>query len=156
MVVFLGGKASGFKNIHDHDTYDVDGTRLFQVRGTCDTDVRAEQRPEVAASLNSDDAFVLETPTTTFLWVGKGASEEEKAMGETVCSLVSPDRDVTTIAEGDEDDGFWSSLGGQGEYQTARDLNKPLLAPRLFHCSVSPAGCLRVHEVSLFQQEVRI
>lgn len=31
MVVFLGGKASGFKNVHDHDTYDVDGTRLFRV-----------------------------------------------------------------------------------------------------------------------------
>jgi hypothetical protein len=31
MVVFLGGKASGFRNLHDHDTYDVDGTRLFQV-----------------------------------------------------------------------------------------------------------------------------
>jgi gelsolin len=31
MVVFLGGKASGFRNLHDHDTYDVDGTRLFRV-----------------------------------------------------------------------------------------------------------------------------
>lgn len=31
MVVFLGGKASGFKNVHDHDTYDADGTRLFRV-----------------------------------------------------------------------------------------------------------------------------
>lgn len=30
-MVFLGGKASGFKNVHDHDTYDVDGTRLFRV-----------------------------------------------------------------------------------------------------------------------------
>ena len=75
-------------------------------------------------------------------------------MGDTVCGLVSPDREVVTVAEGDEDDDFWSSLGGQGEYQTARDLNTPLLSPRLFHCSVSPAGCLRVHEVSLFAQEV--
>lgn len=31
MVVFMGGKASGFRNLRDHDTYDVDGTRLFQV-----------------------------------------------------------------------------------------------------------------------------
>jgi hypothetical protein len=29
--VFLGGKASGFRNLRDHDTYDADGTRLFQV-----------------------------------------------------------------------------------------------------------------------------
>lgn len=70
MVVFMGGKASGFKNIHDHDTYDVDGTRLFQVRGLSDIDTRACQRPEVAASLNSDDVFVLETPSLTYLWKG--------------------------------------------------------------------------------------
>jgi hypothetical protein len=31
MIVFLGGKASGFRNLHDHDTYDADGTRFFQV-----------------------------------------------------------------------------------------------------------------------------
>ena len=71
MVIFLGGKASGFKNVHDHDTYDADGTRLFQVRGTCDYDTRAEQKEEVSASLNSDDAFLLETPDKTYLWVGK-------------------------------------------------------------------------------------
>ena len=75
MVIFMGGKASGFKNVHDHDTYDVDGTRLFQVRGTCANDVRAEQRQEVAASLNSDDVFVLETPAKTYLWLGKVRTE---------------------------------------------------------------------------------
>ncbi|XP_068226728.1 gelsolin, cytoplasmic isoform X2 [Palaemon carinicauda] len=153
MVVFLGGKASGFKNVHDHDTYDVDGTRLFRVRGTCDLDTRAIQQPEEASSLNSDDAFVLETPSATYLWVGKGASEDEKSMGEKVASLVSPERDVQVIAEGEEDDGFWSGLGGKGDYQTARDLDRPLLYPRLFHCTISPAGCLRVHEVSNFSQE---
>ena len=31
MVVFSGGKASGFKNVHDHDTYDADGTRMFRL-----------------------------------------------------------------------------------------------------------------------------
>lgn len=153
MVVFLGGKASGFKNVHDHDTYDVDGTRLFQVRGTCELDTRAIQRPEVADSLNSDDVFVLETPENTYLWIGEGASEEEKSMGQTVAAKVSPDREVTEVAEGSEDDGFWGGLGGQGEYQKARDLMKPLLEPRLFHCSVSPAGCLRVNEVANYTQE---
>ena len=43
MTVFSGGKASGFKNVHDHDTYDVDGTRMFRVRGTCQEDTRAVQ-----------------------------------------------------------------------------------------------------------------
>lgn len=153
MVVFLGGKASGFKNVHDHDTYDVDGTRLFRVRGTCDLDTRAVQVQEVAASLNSDDVYVLETPAKTYLWIGKGANEEEKAMGERVAGLVSPGRDLETLAEGEEEDGFWDSLGGKGEYQTCRDVDRPLLYPRLFHCTISPAGCLRVNEVAHFSQE---
>lgn len=153
MVVFLGGKASGFKNVHDHDTYDADGTRLFRVRGTCDIDTRAIQVPEEAASLNSDDAFVLETPGATYLWIGKGASEDEKSIGEKVAALVSPERDLQVVAEGEEEDAFWDALGGKGEYQSARDLDRPLLYPRLFHCTISPAGCLRVQEISNFSQE---
>ena len=71
MVVFSGGKASGFRNVHDHDTYDADGTRMFRVRGTCAGDVRATQVPEVAASLNSEDVFILETPGNTWIWTGE-------------------------------------------------------------------------------------
>ena len=33
MIVHAGGKASGFKNRVDKDSYDVDGTRLFHIRG---------------------------------------------------------------------------------------------------------------------------
>lgn len=43
MIIFSGGHASGFKNLRDHDTYDVDGTRMFHVMGTSDVDVRAVQ-----------------------------------------------------------------------------------------------------------------
>jgi len=31
MVVFTGGHASGFKNLHDKNSYDTDGVMLFQV-----------------------------------------------------------------------------------------------------------------------------
>lgn len=34
MIIFSGGRASGFRNVHDYDSYDVDGTRLFHVRNT--------------------------------------------------------------------------------------------------------------------------
>ncbi len=33
MIVHSGGKASGFKNRADSDSYDIDGTRLFHIRG---------------------------------------------------------------------------------------------------------------------------
>ncbi|KAB7498841.1 Gelsolin, cytoplasmic, partial [Armadillidium nasatum] len=153
LVVFMGGKASGFKNIHDHDTYDVDGTRLFQVSGLSDIDTRACQRPEVAASLNSDDVFVLETPSLTYLWKGSGSLEEEHAMGENVAKLVSPENELVHVNEGDEPEEFWAGLGGKGDYEKNRDFDKPALSARLFHCTIIPAGRLRVREVDAFAQE---
>ena len=74
MVVHSGGKASAFRNRADTDSYDVDGTRLFHVRGTNDFDTRAVQVEEKASSLNSNDCFVLETPDCTYIWYGKVSS----------------------------------------------------------------------------------
>ncbi len=71
MVVHAGGRATGFKNRSDGDSYDVDGTRLFHVRGTDAINCRAVQVEEVANSLNSNDCFVLETPKCTYIWYGK-------------------------------------------------------------------------------------
>ncbi|KAG8223496.1 hypothetical protein J437_LFUL004964, partial [Ladona fulva] len=154
LVIFMGGHASGFRNVHDHDTYDVDGTRLFEVRGTCPDDTRAVQVPEVAASLNSDDAFVLETPTETYIWYGQGCSDEEKEMARNASSLVSPDREPIIIEEGEEPEEFWNALGGQGEYQKAfiRRTN-PHLEPRLFHCKINSLGKFSVEEIDDFKQE---
>ncbi|XP_023703559.1 gelsolin, cytoplasmic isoform X2 [Cryptotermes secundus] len=154
MVVFLGGKASGFRNLRDHDTYDADGTRLFQVRGTCPDDVRAVQVREVPSSLNSDDVFILETPNASYLWIGKGANDEEKEMAQTAVHLLDPVHAPITVNEGDEPSEFWSSLGGEGEYKKGYDgRGRPLLVPRLFHCHVSPAGKLQVEEITHFKQE---
>jgi len=154
MIVFLGGKASGFRNLRDHDTYDVDGTRLFQVRGTCPDDVRAVQVPEVTASLNSDDVFILETPSATYLWLGRGANDDEKEMAQNAIKLVAPDHEPVTINEGEEPAKFWSSLGGEGDYNKGYDgQGIPLLVPRLFHCHVSPTGKFRVEEITHFKQE---
>lgn len=154
MIVFLGGKASGFRNLRDHDTYDVDGTRFFQVRGTCADDVRVVQVPEVSASLSSDDVFILETPSTTYVWIGKGANDEEKEMAQNATSLVTPDREPVAVNETEEPAEFWSALGGVGEYNKGYDgQGTPLLVPRLFHCNVSPTGKLRVEEITHFKQE---
>ena len=71
MVVHSGGIASGFKNRTDGDSYDVDGTRLFHVRGTDSINCRAVQVEEKASSLNSNDCFILESPGATYIWYGK-------------------------------------------------------------------------------------
>ncbi|XP_063233933.1 gelsolin, cytoplasmic isoform X2 [Bacillus rossius redtenbacheri] len=153
MIIFMGGKASGFRNLKDHDTYDVDGTRLFHVEGTCPDDVRAVQVPEVAASLNSDDVFVLETPGTTYLWIGASAIDEEKEFGANAAALVSPDNEAVTVAEGQEPEEFWAALGGRADYQKSHANETPALGPRLFHCFISAWGKLRVEEIDDYRQQ---
>ncbi|KAG5671064.1 hypothetical protein PVAND_001279 [Polypedilum vanderplanki] len=154
IVVLTGGKASGFRNVHDHDSYDVDGTRLFRVRGTCADDVRANQVEEVAKSLASDDVFILETPTNTFVWYGKGANDFEQSMGLSVSKTISPGRDAIVIYEGEEPNEFWDALGGKGDYDHEIDPpGAPFLEPRLFHCSIKTNGKFKVEEVSQFEQD---
>ena len=155
MIVFSGGKASGFKNITDHDTYDVDGTRLFRVRGTSEGDVRAEQVEEITASLNSEDVFVLETPTKTFIWTGQASDPEELEISKGIIESISPGRDAENINEGSEPDEFWEALGGKSDYsQVAVNLDKPILEPRLFHCKEMSNGTLRALEINLFEKDV--
>lgn len=154
LVVFSGGRSSGFKNVHDRDTYDVDGTRLFRIRGTCAEDVRATQMPEVAASLASDDAFILETPSATYIWYGRGASEFERSMAESVAKTLSPERGAIVVSEEDEPAEFWAALGGKGEYDTEIDPpGAPFLEPRLFHCTIRSNGKFKVEEIASFEQD---
>ncbi|CAB3374990.1 Hypothetical predicted protein [Cloeon dipterum] len=155
MVVFMGGHASGFKNLRDHDTYDTDGVMLFQVRGTCAEDVRAEQVEEKTRSLNSDDAFYLVTNQNDYLWFGKDSSPEEREMARTIAGMMAePDTKVIELEEGSEPDAFWKVLGGKGPYTSEpKDDDKPLLAPRLFHCYIPEnGGKLKVEEIDDFEQ----
>ena len=157
MVVLAGGKASGFKNVHDNDTYDADGTRLFRVRGTTQDDVRAVQVTEEASSLNREDVFILESPGTTWIWVGEAASEEEVEMASTLAPIVAPGSDPVTLQEGSESDEFWDVLGGKEDIsKEAKNLSTPILEPRLFHCCLSPTGKTRANEIVNFEKEVII
>lgn len=153
MVIFMGGHASGFRNVTDHDTYDPEGSRMFRIRGTNEYDVRAEQVQETASSLNSGDVFIIETPAVTYIWIGKESSEEERNMGRNIISLISPNRDPIEVLEDEESDEFWESIGGKTDYEKFTGLpDKPLLEPRLFRCSTE-TGKFRVEEICSFTQE---
>ena len=122
MIIHAGGKASGFKNVTASDSYDTDGTALFRLRGTTDQNTVATQVEEVAASLNSDDCFVLVTPSHTYAWNGKNSNAAEKATAMNVSQLLSTSyngtggRVVEPVAEGSEPAQFWSAIGGKGPY----------------------------------------
>lgn len=49
----------------------VPSTRLFQVRGTSADNTKAFEVTARAASLNSNDVFILKTPSCCYLWCGK-------------------------------------------------------------------------------------
>lgn len=53
-----------------------------------------------ASTLNSNDAFVLKTPSTAYLWVGAGASEAEKTGAQELLKVLKTK--FVQVAEGSE------------------------------------------------------
>lgn len=157
MVVYAGGKASGFKNRNDSDSQDVDGTALFHVRGTTASNTVGVQVPEVASNLNSADCFVLVTPSNAFVWKGNGATDVEQIVALNIGNILAGSflgrggRTVEAVNEGGESDSFWASLGGKTEYATVRAGEPAPRDPRLFQCSTA-TGTFRVEEVASFDQ----
>ncbi|XP_037040154.1 gelsolin-like isoform X1 [Bradysia coprophila] len=142
---FLKNKDSGIK---------PNENRLFKIRGTNEYNVHAEQMKAVAASLASDDTFIMSTPATTYVWMGVGTSEAEKEMAKNNVERISPGSNAIIIQEGAEPPEFWKALGGKGDYD--RELDKPgapFLDTRLFHCKVRNDGKFVVREILNFYQD---
>ncbi|XP_012879446.1 PREDICTED: adseverin [Dipodomys ordii] len=122
-------------------------TRLFQVRRNLASITRIVEVNVDANSLNSNDVFVLKLPHNSgYIWIGKGASQEEAKGAEYVANVLKCK--TARIQEGEEPEEFWSSLGGKKDYQTS-----PLLEtqaedhpPRLYGCS-NKTGRFIIEEV---------
>ncbi|XP_041823352.1 adseverin [Melanotaenia boesemani] len=122
-------------------------TQLFQVRRNLGTITRIAEVDANAASLNSNDAFLLKMADEQgFLWVGKGASEEEEKGAEYISKVLNCA--ANRIVEGQEPANFWTALGGKTEYQTSGRLESQTLThpPRLFGCS-NKTGRFIIEEV---------
>eukprot|EP00966_Prymnesium_polylepis_P049517 1146365-Prymnesium_polylepis.1 len=151
MVIHSGGKASGFANRKEGDSYDTDGVSLFHIRGNDDTDTRAVQVEEKASSLNSGDCFVLLTPETMYVWQGSGANVSEVECATVVAKTLQFHRSMETIIEGSEPDAFWTPLGGKGEYPSDKVHLDSDREPQLFHCS-NETGKFKVEPIFDFAQ----
>lgn len=139
-------------------TWDADsGSKavLYHIRGTTSVDTRAAQLKTAAASLNSNDAFVLKAaPGSTnggWIWLGKGANEYERTVAKKVSERLVTSGNVEIIEEGSETDAFWSALGGKGEYSSDERLQKGDIKARLFQCS-DASSVFRVIEIHHFVQ----
>nr|XP_039270420.1 adseverin-like [Styela clava]XP_039270421.1 adseverin-like [Styela clava] len=124
----------------------IDDVAFLQIFCTA-TGGRAIQVSTSAGSLNSNDAFVLKTRSSCYIWVGLGASNDEidgaKFVADKLC-IHTP----VVRKEGKESPGFWYWLGGKQEYANHPRLHEDLNEnpPRLFGIS-DASGRLVVDEV---------
>jgi hypothetical protein len=129
-----------------------DKAQLFHVRGTSAVNTRAAQMKTVAASLNSNDAFLLKTPTAAWVWLGKGANEFERSVAVTLSERLLAGQSCTSVEEGSEPEAFWSALGGKGEYSNDPRLQSGDVKARLFQCS-DATSVFKVLEIHDFVQD---
>lgn len=151
MVIFTGGKASGFRNTDQRDEVHGD-SYLLHVRGTTTLNTKAVEVEMRAASLNSNDVFVLFTRHSVFIWAGKGCSGDEREMAKHLATSLSS-RDASLVIEGSEPEEFWKAIGGQESYSNDRKLKEEAAShpPRLFQCS-NASGVFKVEEIVDFSQ----
>nr|AFQ38973.1 scinderin-like protein [Paralichthys olivaceus] len=119
-------------------------TRLFHIRQSSSRATRAVEVVACASNLNTNDVFVLKSPSAMMVWRGMGASDEEAAAAKHVVSFLGGS--ASQVSEGKEPADFWSALGGRKEYQTSRSLQRMVKLPRLFGCT-NKSGRLAVDEV---------
>lgn len=153
LIIYTGGKASAFEKQQGESDEELGSTYLLQVRGASGShSTRAVQVPRKAASLNSNDVFMLVSPTVNYMWCGKGSSGDERELAKKIG--LDTKADLIVIPEGHEKAEFWDLLGGKGDYwndsQTAEEYQNH--EPRLFHCS-NATGNLKVEEIFGFNQD---
>nr|XP_028577335.1 advillin [Podarcis muralis]XP_028577336.1 advillin [Podarcis muralis] len=147
LVFFEGGTSRKVKSEAEPPV------RLFQIRGTDSSNTKAVEVPSVAASLNSNDVFLLKTQADHYLWYGKGSSGDEREMAKelatTLCNGIQE-----MVAEGQEPPEFWELLGGKAPYASQKRLQEevPDHPPRLFECS-NKTGCFVAIEITDFTQD---
>ncbi|KRT78520.1 hypothetical protein AMK59_6774, partial [Oryctes borbonicus] len=153
LIIFLGGRASGFKNMKDHDTYVQDEVRMFKVRGTSDVDVRAVQLVANSGNLESDDVFIVENGTIAWIWQGRDSNDDEKSFASGILDNIDPDAQKEVIEEGEEPEEFWNALGGQAAYKTSFEDDLIPLATTLYHARLNRSNKLLVDEIENFTQQ---
>ncbi|KAF3824147.1 hypothetical protein GH733_008432 [Mirounga leonina] len=147
MVIYQGGTSRANK------LEPVPSTRLFQVQGTSTNNTKAFEVQPRASFLNSNDVFILKTPSCCYLWCGKGCSGDEREMAKMVADTISR-TEKQVVVEGQEPASFWVALGGKAPYASTKRLQKESLAitPRLFECS-NQTGRFLATEIPDFNQD---
>ncbi|XP_013379708.1 advillin-like [Lingula anatina] len=150
IIIFEGGSA---REVGDYNKVAPGSSFLLQVRSTNEDNVKAVEVPCRAASLNSNDVFILYKNESLILWCGRGSNASENRVAKQIArSLTS--KPPTILNEGNESDVFWKAVGGRESYASDRRLQEeaPPREPRLFQCS-NASGKFLVEDIPDFIQQ---
>jgi len=130
---------------------------MFRVQAPYGAGARSiEQNERAAKYLNSGDAFVVFLPgmSQAYLWIGKGAAEQEIKAGKILSQAFTTKPKVyLEVREGEETEDFWQAVGGHGEYSKVKEQAMASgFEPRLFHVS-NASGYTFMKEVAAYTQE---
>jgi hypothetical protein len=119
IMIMTGGIKSGFNKVLSSAEQHV--LRLFQIKGS--KFVRVTEVQPLCLSLNSGDAFVLDSLENIFVWCGAECSmSERRKSGEVATQMKNKYNGkpkIVTLDEKDNDDAFWKLIGGRGRIATA-------------------------------------
>jgi gelsolin len=107
-----GGVASGFNKVTPKEYK----PRLLHLKGR--KNIRIEEVPLKAESLNEGDVFILDAGLDIYQWQGKKAGMNEKARAGQLCRAIDDERagkpEVHVFRQGDKDaQDFWAFFGGE-------------------------------------------
>jgi gelsolin len=111
--ILKGGFETGFQHVSEEQYK----PRLLHVRGTSHKNVRVQEVPLEASSLNSSDVFILDAGLKIYQFNGSKAKPSEKNKGSVLANSIRDEReggsDVDVFDEGDKDlSAFWAFFGG--------------------------------------------
>jgi len=110
-VTLQGGVVKAGKTVQD-----TDGVMLFRITAQCNDVgskkplVRTSQVEESRASLNDQDAFLLDTKRGLFLWAPTGSTAEERKTAETVAKTLFPKKTAKVFTNAQIPADFTSNL----------------------------------------------
>ncbi|KAK9289591.1 hypothetical protein L1049_007747 [Liquidambar formosana] len=157
MVVLKGGLSSGYKKILtdkglNDETYTADGVALIRISGTSVHNNKVAQVDAVAASLNSNECFLLQSGSSIFTWHGNQSTYEQQQLAARVAEFLKPGVALKHAKEGTESSAFWFALGGKQSYTSKKVAQEIVRDPHLFTFSFNK-GKFEVEEVHNFSQD---
>eukprot|EP01114_Cavostelium_apophysatum_P013389 TRINITY_DN3235_c0_g1_i2.p1 TRINITY_DN3235_c0_g1~~TRINITY_DN3235_c0_g1_i2.p1 ORF type:complete len:1475 (-),score=468.43 TRINITY_DN3235_c0_g1_i2:24-4448(-) len=122
---------------------------LYHLQGNDEKTLHAVQILPSAYSLNSKDAFIVQTNDTQYIWFGTGFDRQLRGSAEKIAKILN-NESITNhyvFDEGQESEDFWSELGGKVDYSSAEYLKTQGVIPKRVFAFNLENGYLAAKEI---------